>query len=269
MRRADVRFPLLGYNFGMPPFIAIWNCVGARNWSGKGFPARVNSMRLAVAAAVVEAGAVAAGTTWLFTAPEYAFGNAEAGLRKAAVQVSTALETKLINTMTQLTTTHPAMILAPGTIPVWEGQRGVRTARNTSYGFYNGAQVWRVDKRQGVGEVTQSEELNRLLRFRPGLGHVTAVVATNTYGVEICKDATAGGTLPGTVERHLILGQGVSHYVPGFAHLSIANKATQLQIVAEPGGYGVWDYRVHAVGIQILPYRHEDVDGVRIYYYLA
>ncbi len=45
-------------------------------------------------------------------------------------------------------------------------------------------------------------------------------------------DATGAGTLPGQVNRHVIVGQGVGHAV-------IANKALDYQIVAEAGNYSV------------------------------
>lgn len=252
----------------MPTFIAYWDCTISAGlnghgflmgWNNKSLKARIIALRLAVQTAAAEALAQGLrGNTWIFAAPEYAFANAEAGLNKPAVHVSTAQELELRNALAGLTNVYGTLLIAAGSVPVWEGQRGARVARNTCYGYYGGAQVWRVDKRRGVGEVTQDEERNRHLVFRPGTGFASVNVAGNTYGVEICADATGGGTLPGNVQRHIVVGQGV-----GFA--AIANKSTELLVVAAMGTHGVYDNHRNA----IASYANAHLGDVTMYYYRA
>lgn len=254
----------------MPTFIAYWDCTisggwnmhGYSGWNNKGFKARLAALRLAVQAAAAEAVNVNLhGNTWIFTGPEYAFGNASTnggGPAKPAIHVNTTLETQLRNTLAALTNVYGTLLLVPGTIPVWEGQRGARTARNTCYGYYGGAQVWRVDKLRDVGEVSLEESRNRYLVFRSGAGYASVAVNGNTYGTEICADATHGGTLPNQVERHIVVGQGVGQP-------AIANKSTEFLIVAAAGTYGVYDDHLNAVA----SYGNEAVGDVTLYYYQA
>lgn len=238
-------------------FIAIWNCTASKLWSGRGFNARLNFLRNAVPVAATEAVGRAGGLPWIFAAPEYAFSNANSEEAKAAVQVSTGLERDLINAARALSGTNQTMVLAPGTVPVVEGSRPERWARNTSYGFFNGAQVWRVDKRKGVGEVSQEELIHRYMVFRSGVGYATATIAGTTYGIEICADACNAGTLPVHVQRHLILASGadVKH-----TH----DMSTELKIIADVGGFGVYKQRQ-----AIEPYGEADVEDTKMYYFVG
>lgn len=235
-------------------FIAIWNCSGTPAWYSRGFNRRIATFRNAVTTAGAEAVQLVGRQNWIFVAPEYAFSNMHGGSDKAAEQVSTALELQFRNAALGLSGVHRPMVCAPGTIPVVEGQRPVRRARNTSYGFFNGAQVWRLDKRRGVGEVDNSG----MMVFQSGVGFATANVGGITYGIEICADACNAGTLRVDVERHIILAAGADS-----EHTH--DRSTEMKIIADPGNYGVWH---HDAG-KVEPYNTVVVDGTDLHYYDA
>lgn len=250
----------------MATFIAFWNWVPDHGWQKKKFADRVSCMASAVFTAEIELRmklGKPADETWIFVSPEYTFAGIEtADQGKPAMQTSTANETSLLSEMASLTRDYPKLLLAPGTIAVAE-QKSVapHQARNTSHAYYGGASAWRVDKCVSVGEISASDKSTNFLAFKAGLGYALATVANCTYGAEICKDATGTGTLPNQVKRHIVLAAGA-------AHDNVANKATELQIIADWGKPSVYDYTGEAKK-EIKPYGKEETRGTLLQYYVV
>jgi hypothetical protein len=254
----------------MPPFIAFWNPTVVNGWEATRFRDRLNALDVAVttarAARTLRVGALA---EWLFLAPEYTFAGVDRNRPKAAEHVGAADLVDLLRELTRISGADPTLLLAPGTIAHQErAVAGISGAKNTSYAFRNGMLVWSFSKRLPVGEVTVQEAVARRLVFHPGLGYGKATVNAVTYGAEICRDASHGGTLPGNVQRQVVIGAGVAHY-PGNGNPDhyIANKATELQIVADYGSFGVYDYRNGLAGQAIAPYAQGAAGGAAIHYF--
>lgn len=245
-------------------FIAFWKCTLAPAWSAMAFAERVRIFKAAVGMAAVERiSKVGRVGTWLFAAPEYAFSNPDRGRAKAAEQVDRVDERTLVKALVDLTTERDGLLPIPGTIVVRESN-GPQwyTARNTSHAFFAGRPVWKFSKIGNIGETTPQEAASRELTFAAGLGHGSGNVGGTTFGGEICRDATGAGTLPGAVQCHVILGQGVGHGL-------IANKATELQIVADFNAHGVYDYRAGRNGREIRSYDKGTIHGTELFYYHA
>ena len=236
------------------PFVAIWNCSVVDAWRTKTLDQRITALHAAVFTANVEAKMKSATADWIFVAPEYAFAApAVHGMTYPAVHVTALQEGTFRNALSAISEKYPTLVLAPGTIVVTDApNRG----RNTGYGYRNNAQLWRVDKRTNVSEVPAT------MTFQAGTGQASANVGGTTYGMEICADATGGGTLPAQVNRHIVVGAGVGH-------AAIANKALDVQIVADGGNYSVTRYNNGNGGTAVRSYKSEKSLDVPLYYYVV
>jgi len=256
----------------MPTFIAFWNYVPDRLWQKKPFADRLNCLSYAVLAASNEARLKStSGDAWIFVSPEYTFAGVEPSVvgvddRKAAIPASTRDEESLLGLMSSLTRRHEKLLLAPGTIAVKEHSNvAPQRVRNTSHAYYAGDSVWRFNKASNLGELSRNDVTHNRFIFKAGLGYDTATVEARTYGAEICRDATNGGTLPRQVQRQVVLAAGAAH---GETHDYVANKATELQIIADWGNPSVYDYR-GAWKARIDPYRKVSTEGQSLQYYVV
>jgi hypothetical protein len=243
----------------MPKLVAFWNATKASNWSDKTFQKRLQSLKIATFTASVEAHQKSvpegAGTVGIiFVAPEYTFANADAGNKKPAEHVSVNDEGIYVATLRSISQTRTNMFLMPGTIAV---KTLADAARNTCHAYHNDNAVLNFSKCQPVGEVANDDGLT----FQPGVGYGSVVADNESFGAEICKDATGDGTLPNNVRYHLVTGQGVGHD-------AIFNRATGYQIVADFSSFGVYDYTSNRGGQKVSSYKNEEADGARLYYYL-
>jgi hypothetical protein len=247
----------------VPTFIAFWNCTLVDGWQRKRFDERLTALASAVFTAEIEMRMrmTNINSTWIFVAPEYAFAGVDRDAPKPAEHVSTETERELLNEMARLTRDYRNLLLAPGSIPVRDENQG----RNSAHAYFGGRPVWRVDKCVGVGEVTPQEAAARTLIFRPGLGYASAEVDNIRYGAEICRDSTGSGTLPGPVQRHIVVGQGVG---VGIGKDYICNKATELLIVADPGAFGVYNCSTPAK-TQVRSCGNETALGCKLHYFVA
>ncbi|HEU0078701.1 MAG TPA: hypothetical protein VFQ76_13700 [Longimicrobiaceae bacterium] len=245
--------------------VAIWNCTMGQNWNTLGMDRKLVAFRGAFhqarqKAAVTWAVDPAHAPQCIFVAPEYAFADPHAGAAKPVEQTSTAAVEELLRTARDLTQEHQGVLAVPGTVAFREKvSNEYYRAWNASFACYRGAVLTRFEKRSGVGEVTPQETIGTpRLGFMSGLGYGTFTLNGRSYGLEICADATHGGTLPGQVDVHVVVGQGV-----GAA--AIANKGTQYLIVADPGNFTVVDStganRHRRVGTE------DSLEGTRIHYY--
>lgn len=254
----------------MPTFIAFWNWLPDALWQTRSFDHRLQCLGSVVFTAEVELRmklGKPADDTWLLVSPEYTFaGVLGSGDAKPAMQTSTGNEAKLLAEMARLTRDYQHLLLAPGTIAVAE-QRPLRPhwARNTSHAYSGGHPVWRVDKCQSVGEISTTDRETNFLQFKSGIGYATTIVNDRTYGAEICKDATGDGTLPGMVQRQVVLAAGAGHVAPS-PRDAVKNKATELQIIADYGVPSVYDYRGEFKK-EIKPYGSETLFATKIHYY--
>lgn len=247
--------------------VAIWNCTIAPGWN-----ALTMQRRLAAFGAAFHTARQKAGVTWtvshahadaphcIFLAPEYAFADPDAGRAKPVEQTSADRVNDLLRRARELTQDHQGMLVFPGTVAFRERVASdYYRAWNAGFACYRGNILTRFEKRVSVGEVTPQDTIGTpRLSFTSGLGYGTFTVAGRTYGLEICADATNGGTLPNQVHVHMVVGQGV-----GAA--AIANKGTQYLIVADPGNYAVVDQtganRQKRIGSE------DALEGTRLHYF--
>lgn len=219
--------------------VAIWNCTLADDWQNRPMVERIAAFTDAVGRAQVKAATIAAidraqTVQCIFVAPEYAFADPLGAAAKPAQQTSTDAVATLINAAKALSDLHRGMILVPGTIAYkeWVASNYWR-AWNASFACHRNSVLTRFEKRTGVGEVTALETAGPTqLAFLGGVGYGKFTLDGHSYGLEICKDATGGGTLPDNVDVHVVMGQGVGD-------AAIQPKGNQYLIVADPGNLDV------------------------------
>jgi hypothetical protein len=252
----------------MPTFIAFWNWMPDLNWTRTRFIDRVNRMGAAVRVANAARQTRLGEPTdpWIFVSPEYTFSapepdNHPVDDHKAAIQVSTELEERLLEGMRLLTNHYAKLLLAPGTIAVEEHSRiPPKRVRNTSHAYYGGEPVWRVNKATNLGELSTNDMRYKRRIFKPGLGYDVGKVEERTYGAEICRDSTHGGMLKRRVHRHIVLAAGA-----GFK--DVTNQATELLIIADWGAPTVHDFRSGGPD-EIKPYATDETQGTSLQYYV-
>lgn len=247
--------------------VAIWNCTMGQNWNGL-----TMDRKLVAFSAAFQKARQKAAITWsvshdpahaphcIFVAPEYAFADPDAGNAKPAEQTSVASVDELVRTARALTQEHQGVLAIPGTVAFRERVTDdYFRAWNAGFAFYRGAVATRFEKRTGVGEVTPQDTIGApRLGFMSGLGYGTFNAGGHSYGLEICADATNGGTLPARVDVHVVVGQGV-----GAA--AIANKGDEYLVVGDPGNLAVVD---STVANRVKRAGSEDtMEGTRIHYF--
>jgi hypothetical protein len=127
--------------------VAFWNCTKSEHWSETSFQKRITSLYAATFTAQIEAdskmGKQSRVSTWIFTAPEYAF---------AQDQVSLTSKTQVEAALSQITSKYGSLLLIPGTIAVKDA---ANYAQNLCYAYNyaaGGEQIKPYKKETSLGE---------------------------------------------------------------------------------------------------------------------
>jgi hypothetical protein len=233
--------------------VAIWNCTMAPGWQKLDINDRVDALRSAIRKAEQKSIAAACGGRCILVAPEYAFAAVENPQNaKPAEQAEKHVLDYLIGECKLLTTHYRGTVLIPGTV-AWKERvtSDWYRAWNAGFAFYQGQMLTRWEKRVGVGEISAQDAVAKpRLSLGAGLGYGQFDNQGHSWGLEICRDATHGGTLPVDVDLHVVVGQGVGL---GVGHNFIHNRGIEYSIVADPGAFDVVDQRNQNRAVRQLP----------------
>lgn len=214
--------------------VAIWNSCNPDHeatitdtdpWDNMSAAEKYAELKVAIETAANEFTVRFQGSTatprWIFVGTEYALGNKQ-------VPASEMLDT--LTKIRGLSGENSNPLIVPGTGMMENPDTTKSSVYNYTVAFHAGQKVAEVAKKGNVSEpVTEGST------FKKGNGKATFDISGNTFGVQICQDATGTVPFPSDVDVQIVTGRGVGIRAStgGLAGLGISEQASKYIIVGD------------------------------------